>query len=283
MEASELSKLTWQFLISSVTISLGALTIELLVLGWSKSSLNRLINKPSGSAKSDLWAFLLSLSKVYELIVLLASAGIFYFISSLFVHYLNLDLGAKIDNQWGLFTLLFIVTDLKHYLSHRFMHLNPFWELHAYHHSAEEFNMITTTRGHFTEAGFKYAFTGLFLAIFGSNSENFGSLAYIVFLVIIFRELYEYFLHSDVNWRLGFIGKYILIHPIAHKLHHSINPADYNKNYSTFFIWWDKIFGTYKEPSEAIVIGIEDNPYNKVNFFKGQWIGFKRFAKKIMS
>ena len=61
----------------------------------------------------------------------------------------------------------------------------------------------------------------------------------------------------------------------------SIDEKDFNTNYGTFFIWWDKIFKTYRSPHDHIVIGIVDNPYNKVNYFRGQWIGMKRFVQKL--
>jgi sterol desaturase/sphingolipid hydroxylase (fatty acid hydroxylase superfamily) len=283
LDASQLSKLTWNFVWSTLIIAIGAIVIDLILLGWKNSSIYRLIKNPSRSAKNDWWSFILSLTKIYELGVLILSAGIFYFIASLFVNYFNLNLGGFIKNDLVLFCLLFVVTDFKNYISHRFMHLNPFWELHAYHHSAEEFNLITTTRGHFTESGLKYGITGFFLAILGNGVDNIAELSYILFAVVIFREWYEYILHSNIDYKLGWIGKYILIHPPAHKLHHSIDPIDYNKNYGTFFIWWDKLFGTYKEPNGPIEIGIPDNPYNNVNFLPGQWASFKRFVKKVTS
>jgi sterol desaturase/sphingolipid hydroxylase (fatty acid hydroxylase superfamily) len=99
-----------------------------------------------------------------------------------------------------------------------------------------------------------------------------------VVAVYALREMYQYLLHSDVKWKLGWVGKWILISPAAHRLHHSIDTKDYNKNYSTFFIWWDKLLGTYAPPKKNIEIGIENNPYNKMGFFKGQWEGMRRFC-----
>ena len=65
------------------------------------------------------------------------------------VHLIN-----KIESPIVVFILVFAISDFKHYIWHYFMHKRPFWELHKYHHSATEFNLITTTRGHFLEKGF---------------------------------------------------------------------------------------------------------------------------------
>jgi len=279
LDASQLSKLSLIFVISTLIISIGSLLLDLVVLGWEKSSLKRLFH-PSGSAKNDLWSYFLSITKLYEVLAFICSFGVFYFLASIFVNYFNLNLGGYIINPYLQFCVLFLVTDFKHYIGHRFMHLLPFWELHAYHHSAEEFNLITTSRGHIIEAGVYYFFSGLFFAIFGGGPENLTQTSIVVFSVITLKETYQYILHSDVNWKLGWVGKYILISPLAHKLHHSIYKKDYNKNYGNFFIWWDLLLKTYKAPKGTIKIGIEDNPYNGISFFKGQWIGIQRFFGK---
>jgi sterol desaturase/sphingolipid hydroxylase (fatty acid hydroxylase superfamily) len=272
LDATQITKVTWKLVLTGVSLSLIAVIIDLIALGWEKSGLRRLIIKPSGSAKIDLWSYFLSVFKIYEVLYFIFTLGIFYFFASIFSKFVDFKLANYISNVYLQFAFVFIVTDFKHYIGHRFMHIKPFWELHAYHHSAEEFNLLTTTRGHLVEAGVYYVFTGFFFAVLGVPIIN-------IFWVYAFREMYQYLLHADVNWKLGFVGKYILISPAAHKLHHSIDEKHYNKNYSTFFIWWDLIFGTYEAPNEEYKIGIIDNPYNKVGFFEGQWIGFKRFLK----
>jgi len=280
LDATELSEVTFTFVLSSFLVALFALLIDIFALGWEQSAFKRLL-KPSGTARVDLWGFFLSITKIYELISFVISFGLAYFIASIFVHYFNLNLGGYIENPIIQFLFLFLITDLKKYLSHRFMHLNPFWELHAYHHSAEEFNLLTTSRGNFLERSIYYIFTGLFFAVFGGEPSFSGTSASIVFGVVILKELYEYILHSDVDWKFGWLGRNVLISPLAHKLHHSIEEKDFNTNYGTFFVWWDKIFKTYRSPHNHIEIGIVDNPYNEVNYFKGQWIGIKRFVKKL--
>lgn len=246
--------------------------IDVFALGWEKSGLRKLLKGGDQSVWNDITCYLLSVLRVFDILALISSLGIAYFLASIFINYLNFNLSDLIQNQWLKLIIVFILLDLLHYFQHRFMHVKPFWELHAYHHSAEEFTLLTTSRGHVLEGAIYFLFSGIFYAIVGGDD-----LLEVIFYLNAVREGYQYLLHSDLNWHLGFIGKYVLISPAAHRLHHSISEKDYNKNYGTFFVWWDKLFGTYEDPKEFYKIGIKENPYNSTNFFEGQWIGIKHF------
>jgi hypothetical protein len=50
---------------------------------------------------------------------------------------------------------------------------------------------------------------------------------------------------------MGFLEK-IIVTPSHHRVHHAINPAYIDKNYSQVFIIWDKLFGTFQEEKESI-------------------------------
>lgn len=47
---------------------------------------------------------------------------------------------------------------------------------------------------------------------------------------------------------------------------------DCGRNYGVALVFWDKLFRTFKAPSEKeIEFGISTNPYNKNSFFKYVW------------
>ena len=150
------------------------------------------------------------------------------------------------------------------------MHKNPFWEFHKYHHSAEEFNLITSTRSHFIEKGFLTIFDAFLFIIFGLPAEYYIGMAFT-------REFYATLSHSGLNWNLGWIGKYILISPAAHRIHHSKADEHFNKNFGSFFIWWDLMFGTYHYTKESIEIGVENSKFNGSNFWKDMIMGISLF------
>lgn len=246
--------------------------VDLGELGWQQSSLRRIVFKRDKSTEGDLWCWILSVLSLYDFITLIISLGFFYILSFVIVRLGGFNLISYIPGTGLQFLLIFCLGDLKHYLSHRFMHLLPFWELHKYHHSATEFNLITTSRGHFLERGILIFFDSLLFSLMGAPLAYFA-----VFLWI--KEFYSQILHSNINWSLGWFGKYIFVSPKAHKLHHSKEPKFYGKNYGGIFIFWDKLFGTYAETSEPIKIGIQNNPYNRHGFWWDMFEGLLSFGR----
>lgn len=272
LDASQLSKVFTSATLVTIGLFLSAALIDVVALGWEKSSLKKILSDRSQSVWNDVWCYLLSVVRIFDVLALVVSLGLSYFLASVFLKYFQFSLSDYIKNDWVKLVVVFLLIDLVHYAQHRFMHIRPFWELHAYHHSAEEFTLLTTSRGHILEGAMFFLFSGVFYALIGGED-----LLEVVFYLNGIREGYQYLLHSDVNWSLGWVGKFVLVSPAAHRLHHSIEEKDYNKNYGTFFIWWDVLFGSYASPKEFYKIGIANNPYNKVGFLKGQWLGLVMF------
>jgi sterol desaturase/sphingolipid hydroxylase (fatty acid hydroxylase superfamily) len=275
MEASHLNSFNLFFLFKTLTISMLAFVTEMFFLGIRKSTLYKLSKKPSKSLLLDLYCYLLSVTKLFDFLMFILTFGIFYFLISILTNYINLDLARLVPNRYLQFVLVFIFSDFIDYLRHRFNHLKHFWELHAYHHSATEFNLITTSRGSLFEAGFNSIFFSVVYVVVGGSYEP-------IVAVVILREWYVHVLHSNVKWDLGVFGKYIFISPMDHQLHHSVMKEDYDKNFGLIFVWWDKLFGTYKKNRDAnLKIGVPDNYFHQMSFFKGQIHSFNRFLKSL--
>jgi sterol desaturase/sphingolipid hydroxylase (fatty acid hydroxylase superfamily) len=43
-----------------------------------------------------------------------------------------------------------------------------------------------------------------------------------------------------------------------HRLHHSIDPVDYDRNFAAYFPIWDIIFGTFKYPHKPVKTGLKE-------------------------
>lgn len=248
--------------------------IEFLSIGWEKSSFYRIIFKRSKSTYGDIWCWLLTVLNLYDLFVLIFSFGFFYTISSILYYKIGeFNVLNIVDSVPIQLAIIFVAYDFKHFIWHWFMHKNPFWEFHKYHHSAEEFNLITSTRGHFIEKGFLTIFDAFLFIIFGLPAEYYIGMAFT-------REFYATLSHSGLNWNFGWIGKYILISPAAHRIHHSKEDKHFNKNFGSFFIWWDLMFGTYEYTEEPIEIGLENSHFNDSNFWKDMITGISLFFDK---
>lgn len=258
-------------------ITLISLMVEYaLIKDKKKSSFHRL-KKLNKSAINDMVSWLLSGLQVFGFIGVVMTLGIFYTINWLITNDINVFATNYIELSWLQFILVFILTDLKGYFNHRMFHaLKPLWELHAFHHSATEFNVLSAQRGHFVEGAVVIIVDTLFWKLIGASPIN---IIYIGMLVQIQQGL----LHSNLYQNWGFLGKYVFVSPKAHKIHHSIEPKHFDKNFGVIFIFWDRLFGSYTEEKNesAIEIGIPNNPYNKENFVKDIWTGYKRFFLKI--
>jgi len=270
LSISGIAAFSFKLILINLAIFFSAAMVDLFALGWERSALRRLFFIRNRSARGDLWCWVLSVLSLYDFFALAFSFGLFYVLSSVIYQAQGFSLLDMIPYAAIQFLVLILLGDLKHYLWHRFMHFRPFWELHKYHHSAEELNLITTARGHFIEKGFLLIFDSLLFILLGAPIEFY--MAY-----IILKEFYAQILHSNLNWSLGWVGKYILISPRAHRIHHSNDREFFDKNFGTLFIFWDKLFGTYKDTDAQITIGVENNQYNKKGFWWDMGEGTRAF------
>jgi sterol desaturase/sphingolipid hydroxylase (fatty acid hydroxylase superfamily) len=231
------------------------LLIEFIIVGWDRSSLKKIIQFKK-TVRTDVFFYLLDALNLYKLITVILSFGIFNVLARLIYEITNFNLISTIDNYYMQFIILFIFSDLKNYFSHYIFHrFDPLWSLHEFHHSATQFCMLTRHRGHFLESALKRMIDVIPFAIFGSIETY--------LIVMVLTEIHQLVLHSSITSRWGFIGKYIIVSPSAHRIHHSIEREHYGKNFGTTFIFWDRLFGTYYPHIDIKELGVKENPYNK--------------------
>lgn len=141
-----------------------------------------------------------------------------------------------------LFALLFAVAwDLWQYCVHRLQHTVPvLWETHKFHHSETAFNSTTQTRHHLLNSVLSLTLYLPVLILFGPQAPHF------IAAFVMFR-LWGFVNHLNIRLGLGKLTP-IISGPQWHRLHHSIYPEHYNKNFATFFPVIDIIFGTYYSP-----------------------------------
>jgi hypothetical protein len=81
----------------------------------------------------------------------------------------------------------------------------------------------------------------------------------------------QFWYHTQHIHQMGWL-EYIIVTPAHHRVHHAINPEYLDKNYGQIFIFWDRMFGSFKEetPEITAVYGVTRpvrtwNPI-KINF-----------------
>lgn len=271
------NSLDW--IVISVAIPTTLIIIEVMAKGWQKSSLKRLLN-PSGSALNDWVSFLFVYTKIHDLLGYALLLGIAWFIPKEIKSVFGYDIIRMIPSPILQLIIAFIVIDFLDYWAHRIEHRSKsLWELHKYHHAATEFNIISGKRVHpIADVSFKRLLYALPFAIMGSPVSVFVGFVYL-------RSIMSCIQHSELNWRLGWIGKYLLISPLAHRIHHSTNEAHFNKNLGTVLVWWDKLFGTWYEPEadEYPEIGVEDTDLNHPNYFVNIFRSTRAAFQKLLT
>ena len=163
-----------------------------------------------------------------------------------------------IANQegWGIFNIIklplvfsiplyILLFDLTIYFQHRLFHaFTPLWKFHRMHHSDGDYDASTGLRFHP-------------VSILISSVIKFG-------LVLLLGPPATAVLLSEVllNAKLDSALRSFLVTPDVHRIHHSMSKDEHNCNFGFNFLWWDKIFGTYKEKPalshQSMSIGITE-------------------------
>lgn len=151
-----------------------------------------------------------------------------------------------------------LILDLAIYLQHRLYHAVPFlWRFHRMHHADLDFDVTTGIRFHP-------------LSLLLSGLIKLGAVLIIgpsPFAVLVFEVLLNattMFNHSNLKLPRPFdrILRLVIVTPDMHRVHHSADPAETNRNFGFNFPWWDRLFKTYRpQPAlghEAMTVGLED-------------------------
>ena len=131
--------------------------------------------------------------------------------------------------------------DFAVYWRHRLEHEWPlFWSFHAVHHTAEQVDVLTTSRLHPFELALSALINASVIRLGLDPAAT--ALGFAIYLK------YNYFVHSNVRVRYPGFLKYIFISPFMHHWHHAKDAEAAGKNVGVIFAWNDWLFGTYYHP-----------------------------------
>lgn len=184
-----------------------------------------------------------------------------------FVHDLNSPL--------SLF-LAWLSADLFYFIVHRWAHITAYlWNVHAVHHSTEEFNITLGPREGFLNwltpymLVFALPLALFFPAVFGVTMVSLISLFPVSVHTVLFPEgcslkTAKRGFGKDglvpCPWQSAMVGllSQCINNPSLHRVHHARNHDRLGKNYGAMLSVWDKIFGTFQH--EVIEAGEEEAP-----------------------
>lgn len=154
--------------------------------------------------------------------------------------------------------------DMTSYWFHRLAHKVPLlWRLHRVHHSDTSMDSSTFFRGHPVEIGVFGTASIIAVALFGMDMLTFG-------LYIFIFTFFAFFEHANLNfpkWLDKTVGL-IFVTPNFHKVHHEQDQYYTDSNFADIFIFWDRIFGTFKyKPVTEMKYGLVEFDSNKKQSF----------------
>lgn len=166
----------------------------------------------------------------------------------------SLDLEPKLGS-WGLPIVALAITDLIAWWSHYLHHKIPaLWAFHAVHHSQEEMNVLSDSRQHLVETMITATLVFVPARILGLDAPAASALTFLSIYV-------GAFIHANIRTNLG-AGRYLLISPQAHRVHHSSDPAHFNTNFGVILACWDYVFATrYHDDDAYPTTGIDDRAF----------------------
>jgi len=241
-----------------------AFWVECMVVGWEKCSVRRFLTGPTASMKADLALFALGQVYVLNIVSKVLLIGASMISGSALRDWILAQTGFAIDPSGLPFgvqlVLFFYLATFFDYWTHRLDHTRLFWPIHRYHHSAEDFCVVTTSRQH------PAAFTQIIMinvpmALLGADAE-------VMIFVNVFVTTLGFIIHSQITSDWGWIGRWVVQSPLHHRLHHKLDMTEPTGHFGMAPIW-DHLFGTwYDNAHKYPEIGVAKEYRNGLWFFQ---------------
>jgi sterol desaturase/sphingolipid hydroxylase (fatty acid hydroxylase superfamily) len=151
-----------------------------------------------------------------------------------------------------------LARDFAAFYVHLMQHRIPLlWEFHKVHHAPESLVPPTSRRLHpidqflgmIAEVPLLGIIVGAYAWLARQDLDALIPCAvgfYTLANIVTFAPLR----HSHIDLRLGAFERFLLS-PAHHRLHHSVEPAHWDKNFAAIFPIWDRLFGTLFAPPPA--------------------------------
>lgn len=136
--------------------------------------------------------------------------------------------------------LFLLLRDALIFARHWLFHSRILWPFHAVHHSSPEVNWLSAARFHPAESIIE-AFLDVALMVCLSLDQS----ALVVASALV--GFNNFFIHSECLVTYGPL-RWVLVSPVFHRWHHSIEKAALNKNFAAMFSFLDLLCGTFYMP-----------------------------------
>jgi sterol desaturase/sphingolipid hydroxylase (fatty acid hydroxylase superfamily) len=148
--------------------------------------------------------------------------------------------------------VFFVTTNFATYWAHRAHHtIGTLWPLHAVHHSAAVLTPFTAYRQHplsiLVTVSFQSVVVGTLLGVLVGVLDpeaSFAKIAGANAFIVLANLTVSNFHHAHIWISFGPVLERIVMSPAQHQIHHSTDPAHFNRNYGNVLALWDWMFRT---------------------------------------
>jgi sterol desaturase/sphingolipid hydroxylase (fatty acid hydroxylase superfamily) len=229
----------------TILLTAALLIMEPLFMNWEKTTLFLVFVRRKVAAVSDLGFAIAYFTSVLTIASYIASFGIAFAGAKLADHltvrleWARWELPADgIIEVLGAFSVYYLATTFVSYWHHRLMHWRWFWYLHRFHHSTPDLNILSGFREN-PAAGLVNFITALSpLILFKTPSAGLFAAFFLVYQTLSSLQ------HSQLPWSFGWVGRWIIVSPQVHQIHHSIDEEHRDLNFAVCPLW-DHMFGTW--------------------------------------
>ena len=166
--------------------------------------------------------------------------------------------------------MLFLAYEWGYWFNHWLSHRVPLlWEFHKVHHTATVLTPLTNFRVH-------PVYTWIFANILAIATAIANGLTHYLFgatvyqyafadtniILVLFIHTYVHLQHTQLWIPFTGVLGHIFVSPAHHQLHHSGDPAHFNRNFGSCLALWDWLFGTLYVPGERpekLSFGVDPN------------------------
>jgi sterol desaturase/sphingolipid hydroxylase (fatty acid hydroxylase superfamily) len=141
-----------------------------------------------------------------------------------------------------------VLSDILVYWAHRWQHHNAFlWRFHAVHHSAEHLDWLAAHREHPIDTMYTLTLINAPALILGFDLAPIAGF-------LAFRGFWAIVIHSNISFKLGWLGNIIGSPQLHHWHHHQDRDAG---NYANISPLMDIVFGTHQAVDDEPRLGID--------------------------
>ncbi len=149
---------------------------------------------------------------------------------------LSLPLAARV-------AIAYVVSDLGSYWVHRLIHTRHLWRVHKWHHSPSYMYWLAGARASLPQ---QLLFNLPYLVVIPLLA---GAPRWLFIALMVHSLFQNNFMHMNTTWRSNIL-EWFIVTPRFHHIHHSVDITTHGGNYGALFTFWDRLFGTYRDPDE---------------------------------